>query len=134
LEIKKREDRISALTGALENHLVGSEAIRAIAEEKGEPELLLHHVRAHVKMVEKDGKFTHQVVGPDGTPRVDGQGNPISIKALVVELKKEPKFARAFDGVGHSGSGARPGGGGGGALPAGTKPRSQMTITEKTAF
>lgn len=129
-----KDKELASMRSALEVHLIDADATRYIAEEKGEPDLLLHHVRSHVKVIQKDGKFMTQVVGADGAPRIDGQGQPISIKALVGEMKKEPRFKRAFDGINHSGSGAPPNGGGGGAPPAGSKVRSAMAIQEKTAY
>lgn len=99
------------LVGRLKKKLadtgIENEATSAIAQHKGSPELLLHVVKGFVRPVEsEDGlSFTHQVVDEKGTPRVDGKGAPLTIAALVEELRQSEKYARAFDGTGNTGSG-----------------------------
>jgi hypothetical protein len=58
------------------------------------------------------------VVDGKGNPRIgDAQGNPMTIKQLVDELKQDPDFARNFEGSGSSGGGApRSNAGGGGGV------------------
>lgn len=130
-----KDKEIQRLTEALNEALVVGEASRVLAEEKGSTTLLLPHIQRNVRVVEKDGKFIPVVVDKDGNSRVDGQGLPLSIKALVAEMKKSDEFSRAFDGTGQSGGGAPPGGRPpGGAPPAGGKNRSKMTVPEKAAY
>jgi hypothetical protein len=106
-EKKQLVERVQLLQSALEAELVESKAVGAIAEMKGSPKVLLPHVKAHVKVVEKDGVFREMVVDGKGNPRIgDADGNPMSIKQFVTELKQDPDFARNFEGTGSSGGGA----------------------------
>lgn len=129
----------------LERHLVDAQATAAINAEDGNVTLLLPHVKSLVRLVEEDGVFTAIVVDAAGTPRVDADGNPFSIKALVSEMRTQDVYAGAFRGTGSQGGGTPPGDGGegndaangGGNPPKGSatdKPRSQMTPREKVDY
>jgi hypothetical protein len=112
-ELGKKDERIGTLTKSLERRLVDADATAAIAEAKGVPALLLPHVRAAVKVVEVDGDFKVQVVDAQGTPRVNGKGESLSIADLVSEMRQSEIFGRAFEPSGTTGSGASGGGSGG---------------------
>lgn len=92
---------------------VTSAAQRAIAAHKGSEPLLLPVVRNGVRMVEgEDGKLVIEVLGKDGQPRLSPKGGTtdlMSIDELVAEFKTDNQYARAFDGVSSSGSGAQSG-------------------------
>ena len=95
--LKAREDAISKLVKT-------NGAIVALKELGGEVELLLPHVERQVQVVEKDGQFVAQVMGPDGQPRVlNGKGDPFTIKDLVAEMRESATFKNAFSG--HRGEG-----------------------------
>lgn len=120
----------------LENFMIESSAVSAIAAEKGVPELLMPHIRSRTKVIEKDGKFGLSVVDEKGEIRYDSKGEPMTISALVSEMKQNQVFGRAFDGTQQGGSGAPPksgngsgGGGGNGALK-----RSQMSAPDRAAY
>lgn len=114
-ELTQRDQRIGQLHKTVETLLVDAAATSALAEAKGSVELLLPHVRAHTRVKEVDGKFSVEVVDKDGNGRIaDGKGTPMDIGGLVAEMKKSDTFGRAFEGTGHSGSGAQPNGGSGG--------------------
>lgn len=132
-ELKAREDKLSAMQGALSKHLVDAAATSAIAAEKGVPDLLLPHVQRHVRVVEEDGEYVVKVVDAKGDPRVDGKGNPLSITDLVKEMKGSEIFGRAFEASGQSGSGKQPGNDGSRG-PGASKPRSKMSLEEKAEF
>ena len=127
---KKDDEHVAALAakdkaikdrdGRLEGHLVGEAVTRAIAEAEGNPLLLDHIVRAQVRL--EDGHAV--VVGKDGkTLRLDDEGDPMTIAALVTEFKQNDAYAGAFAGTGSRGSGT-PTGTGRGKLPTGTVDRN----------
>jgi len=111
--LKEKDAALDKMKASLENHLVVAEATRALSEAKGSPALLLPHVRASVRVVEKDGQFGVQVVDAKGDLRVNSKGDPISIPDLVSEMRESEVFGRAFDGSGRSGSGTPPNAGAG---------------------
>lgn len=123
------------LRGTLERHLIDGAATAAIAEAKGVPQLLLPHVRAHVRVVEENDEFVARVVDAKGDPRVDSKGNFMSIGDLVSEMRQNEVFGRAFESSGAGGSGTPPNGGGG--KPPGGAPRSwaeAKTPEQKVAY
>ena len=71
----------------------------ALAEARANPKLLSHVVEGHVDVrMTDDGTFQLQVVGPDGQPRIkDGQGNAVTLKDLLTEMKGDPDYRNAFD-------------------------------------
>lgn len=115
-ELTARDTRIQGLTSVVDSLVREQAATAAIAAAKGSVELLLPHVLKQTRTVEKDGNFSVEVIDASGNIRIgDGQGSPMDLAGLVGELRKSDVFARAFEGEGHSGSGAPPPGGGGGA-------------------
>lgn len=116
-ELEAKEQRIATVMSALEKRLIDADAAQAIAAEKGSVRGLLPHVRPHIRVVEQEGEFVARVVDSNGNPRIeDGNGTPMSIAALVQELKQDQDLARLFDGTGSSGGGAsKSAAGGGGA-------------------
>lgn len=112
-ELKKVQDRAKLLEDALYHALAESAAVKEIVAAKGSATLLLPHVRKHIRVIEDESatdiaeRFRAVVVDAKGTPRVgDANGTPMSIAALVAELRDNPEFAGAFMGSGSSGSGA----------------------------
>lgn len=109
-EMKKRDDRIGALEKSLEEQVLVAQATQAIATEKGSPLLLMPHVRSRTKL-DESGKPV--VVDDAGNIRVDGQGQPMTIQALIAEMKADvATFGRAFDASGASGAGSQSSSGG----------------------
>lgn len=144
-ELGKRDAAYSRLKKELERHLIDATATAAINEADGNVTLLQPHVKALVKLVEEgDGTFKPQVVDATGTPRVDADGNPLSIKALVSEMRDQEVYKGAFKGTGAQGGGTPPGDGGennpnasgGGKPPIGIEGlrRSAMSPREKVDF
>jgi len=138
-ELGKRSDREKRLLGALEQKTVDADAVSALNELKGNVTLLLPHVKAHVRMVEEDGAFVARVVDDAGNPRVNGEGNFLTVRELVSEMRDQDTFAKAFENTVKSGGGTPPGGGDGGAggkkgvIPSDLK-RSTMSTKDKVAF
>lgn len=111
-ELTAREATIQALETEVTGLLVDAEVSRVLTEEdtKGSVELLLPAFRKHVKVIqdERSGKRVAAVLDGEGNPRIkDAVGNLVTLKDLALELKKQPQYARAFDGTKASGSGAK---------------------------
>jgi uncharacterized coiled-coil protein SlyX len=140
----KKDSVIERMRREIERLTVDSQATAAINEAEGNVTLLTPHVKSLVKLVEEDGKFKPQVVDAAGNPRVDGEGNPLTIRALVSEMRDQDVYKGAFKGSGAAGGGTPPGDGGegnpevpGGGTPPKTatgKARSAMTPREKVDF
>lgn len=129
-ELQKKDETIGAMRKRLEAELVDARATTAIAAAKGVPDLLLPHVQRHVKV---DENFNVVVVDAKGDPRVNGKGEPLSIADLVTEMRSTEIYGRAFEGSGHSGSGMRPGGDGGG-IPQNKRRSEFKTERERGDF
>lgn len=96
------EDKLTKLTKSLEENVLTRLSVEAIAAEKGAAELLMPHIKARTKLDENGNAV---VVDDSGAVRVDSSGNPITISALVAELKSNEKYGRAFESTIPSGSG-----------------------------
>jgi Txe/YoeB family toxin of Txe-Axe toxin-antitoxin module len=132
--IAAKDAEIAGMRASLERHLIVAQATAEIAAAKGEPELLLPVVQRFMKVNEENGNYSTQIVDAKGDPRVDAKGNPLSLSALMAELKANEKYGRAFEGSGSSGSGMPPGGGNGGVIPRGITRSSFKTEKERAAF
>lgn len=100
----------ATLRQSLENNVLIASATQAIAAEKGSALLLMPHVRSRTKL---DDTGNPVVVDDTGNVRIDAQGKPMSINALIAEMKADvATFGRAFDGSGIGGAGSNPGQGG----------------------
>lgn len=138
-ELGKRTERENKLLAALERKTIDADAIAALNEFKGNVTLLLPHVKGHVRMVEEDGAFVARVVDDQGNPRVNGEGNFLTVRELVSEMRDQDTYAKAFENTVASGGGTPPGGSGGngagkkGVIPEGLK-RGGMTTKDKVAF
>lgn len=112
-EMKAAQDREKSLSSALEEKLVDSEVMAALAGHTSTPELLMPHFKSRVKVVTEDGRFAARVIDKDGNPRIgDAQGTPMTIAQLRDELKASDTYKRAFDANPNGGSGASLGGNG----------------------
>lgn len=133
-ELTTLKDSNKSLQQTLERHLTEAEAVRQIAEQKGNPTILLPHVKAATRVVLEDGDYQVRVVDEKGNPRVDGQGNYLTIKDLVAEMKSSTVYGCAFASSGASGSGASGDGQQDKGKGSGNTNRSKMTQAEKSAF
>lgn len=115
-EIDERDKRISKRDQAIENTLIRAELTRAIAAQKGDPDLLLPYARTFVRTRETDDGFEAYIADGSGNARMaDGKGSPLSFDQFV-QQDLMTKFPRAFDGTGSSGGGSsRSTGGAGGS-------------------
>ena len=115
-DLAERDGRIEKLSGAMDKLVRQAAATAAIAEAKGSVELLLPHVLSSTRVKETDdGEFVVEVIDSKGNVRIgDSRGSPMDLSGLVAEMRQSDKYARAFDGEGHSGSGKQPDNPGGG--------------------
>jgi hypothetical protein len=99
-----------ALRGTVHKYLVNSTATQALADEGGLVELAMPFVERQVKVIEQDGEFRAVVVDADGDPRISGgTGQPMTIRELVLEMRRQEKYAPLFRSEAKGGSGAKPG-------------------------
>lgn len=102
-EMDKLRAENTTLKTSLEENVLKATAIQAIAAEKGSDVLLMPHVRSRTKLDESGNPV---VVDDQGNVRIDAQGKPLTIPALVAEMKADvATFGRAFDGTGAGGGG-----------------------------
>lgn len=122
--------RADKLWKKLEVVTLKADAVTAISEADGEPDILLPHVLGRAALTEEDDEFLTVVRDEAGEPLMKG-GKAGTLADVVAELKAKPKFAGAFGGTGASGSGARATATGGGAPPVGTKAVAEEQKTAK---
>jgi hypothetical protein len=111
-ELDKHTARGTALQNQLYKLLVENTATAAIIEEKGDPALLMPFLATQVKVVEEDGEFKVYVVDDKKEQRYSGiNGQPMSIKELVKEMKANARYGKLFesDNDGKGGGGTKPG-------------------------
>ncbi len=93
------------LSKSLEENVLIATATQAIATEKGSALLLMPHVRSRTKL---DDNGNPVVIDESGNVRVGADGKPLSIAALITEMKADvATFGRAFEASGASGSGSQ---------------------------
>lgn len=99
---------ISGLTQVIETLLVDNEGYAALKDAGCEsPRLLLRELKDHVK-VQKDaaGNRVARVVDKDGKVRIgNANGDEMTIRELVEEMKASDEFAAFFAGTGKRGTG-----------------------------
>ncbi len=143
-DLAKKDQVIEGLKKTLERHLVDGQAATAINQASGS-DLLLPFVKERVKVVQEDnGEFAVRVVDEHGNPKVNGQGDYMSINDLVGEMREQERYAALFkapiNGGGGGtppnegeGTGRPPAGKGGGSIPKDVK-RSALSVKDKVAF
>lgn len=132
--IQEKEKRISKLQTTLEREMIDSRLQSVLSDKdvEGDSLFLLPHMRGRVKLEETDNGFNTVVLREDGSPLLNAQNQPASLKDLALEYKGKEQFGRAFKGLNQSGGGGTGGGNGG---PGGsTKKKTEMSALEKTRF
>lgn len=123
-------DENGKLKSQLENVLVNNSIMGAIAHAKGNADLLMPHVRDHVKLFDEDGELVARVVDKAGNPRIAGaKGDFMSIEGLLEEFKETTTFAPCFEGSRATGSGA--GGDGSGGTKNNPFAKDSLNLTEQ---
>jgi hypothetical protein len=116
--VEKEKAGRTAAEQRLHKLLVTDAASGAIRSVGVEPEVLLPHVTAHLRVFDEDGEPVARVVDAKGNVRIgDAAGTPMTIEQLVETFRANPKFAGVFPASGAAGGGARNTGGSG--APAG---------------
>lgn len=103
-----KDKEIEGMSSSLQRYLVEKEAVNAITQAKGIPDLLLPHIRNQTKVVRDGDDFVVRVVDGDGEFRGDGKGGFMGIGDLVTELKSHQSFGRAFESEAPRGGGTPP--------------------------
>jgi hypothetical protein len=133
IQLSQKEAKVEAYKKQLDKLLINNVAQSAIAELKGDADLLMPHLIGHIQSVEEDGQFKVFVVDQDKNKRFSGvTAEPMTIKELVQEFKASQKFARLFESEAPSGGGLRPGSTGQ-ANRLGRDPNAKLSATEKIA-
>lgn len=139
----KYQQETSKLRGQLERELVEAKAREALAKHKGNVDLLLPHVKGRIKAdVEADGELRAYVVDANGNKAhvmgKDGSMQPMSIEALVEQMRGQDSYAPAFQGSGASGAGTQTARGAGASSPftisatqARNDPRAYQAVRER---
>lgn len=105
-----------------------------LEDVKGNSKILLPHILKRVRAEKVNGEWVPVVLDANGNKAFgDGQGTPMTIKQLVLDMKKDPDFAPNFASTQRSGSGMPPGAGGaagGGAGSGGGSGKKTMKKSE----
>ena len=134
--VEERDNQLRQMEGTVNKYLVENQAAAAITEYDGVPKLLMPHVRENVSVQKTDnGDYAVRVLDEDGDPRFNNQGEYMSIKDLVAEMKESEDYGMAFKAKAPSGSGSDPSGKKGGekGAPKNQK-RSDMTNKQKEEY
>lgn len=101
-----KDQELTAMQGSLFRYMVGDVANTALTEHKGNPLFLRPHIDRMTKVVKEDnGEYVVRVLDDKGQIKYNGQGNPMSVPELVETLKKDERFAAAFEGRVQGGGG-----------------------------
>ncbi len=106
-----KDGELAGMNKTLVKHLITSQAVTAIAANKGAPELLLPIISAQTKVIKDGDEYVVRVVDQAGDPRGNTSGGFMSVEDLVKELKASAVYGRAFESEGQSGTGTKPGAG-----------------------
>ena len=113
-EYKPIVEKHNALESKFKQEVLSSEALKAIAEEQGDVDLLLPHVISKMRIERNDvGDYEKFLVDKDGEPLYDNKGQKMDTRTFVAGLKN--KFPAAFkapvkSGGGTAGTGRKEGG------------------------
>jgi len=132
--IKAKEEALAAKESQLRELVRDRELSAALAKEGLKPEaqdLALSYASRFVETREIDGRVRAVVVGPDGKPRLNANGDEMSVSEFVAEFKGSPGGQALFAPEIKTGGGAAGRGSTGGAT---VRSRADMTPAEKVAL
>lgn len=111
--IQQERDGMEA---SLKEYLLDGEALRSIAEHKGNATLLLPHVLRQAAVIKdpNTGKYRAVAVNDRGEPLPDTDGGYLGVGKLVERLKGNKEYAPCFAGTTQTGGGLPPANNGGG--------------------
>lgn len=125
---KAKDAEIVAMKGSLEKYLIDSQGVAALAAEKGNPVLLMPHVKNATRVVAVEGGYAVRVVDAQGNPRFNATGQEMGIGDLVKEMKADKVFAGAFESEQKGGTGTPTN-----QRSANPQQRQQMNQVEKSS-
>ena len=103
-EYEPYKQKYSVLENQLRQTMVRGEALKAIAEEDGDVDLLLPHVESKIKFeMEQTGDVRTYLMDKDGEPLYNDKGAEMSTREFVSSLKG--RFPSAFKSKAKSGGG-----------------------------
>lgn len=102
-QLTEAETALTSMKTALADAVAKSAIKDAIAKARGVPEVLEPVLRQFLK-ANPDG--TVRVLDSSGAVRVDESGEPLTVDALLAELRERPEYGSVFLANGNSGSGA----------------------------
>lgn len=106
-QVEQLEGELADSQDQLTDAIVDTKVVEALQKEEGNVELLLPHVKKHVRMAKNStGKWIPEVINDANEPRVgDSDGNPMTITQFIQEIKTQKTFAACFPGANSTGSG-----------------------------
>ncbi len=110
-QLASKDGEIAGMSKTLVKHLITSQAVSAIAANKGAPELLLPLISSNTKVIREGDEYVVRVVDAAGDPRGNSSGGFMTVEDLVKEMKASPVYGRAFESESQQGTGVRPGSG-----------------------
>jgi hypothetical protein len=118
---------------ALDRFVISDELARAAADPEVDGEAVL--LRPFVApLVRRKGLTDYEILDAEGNARYDGDGKPLRMKALLLELRAQAAYERLFNAPNTGGSGAPSShAGGGGGTPKGTR-RSSMSTSQAAQY
>lgn len=124
-QVEALENDLADSQEQLTDAIVDTKVVEAVQKEEGNVELLLPHVKKHVRMAKNStGKWIPEVINDANEPRVgDSDGNPMTITQYIQEIKTQKTFAACFPGANSTG------GGGGGHSEGGTHKKTSKGKT-----
>ncbi len=126
-ELNAEQREKEALKTQLYDLLVDTTAQSKLSGRAIDPDLVMPHLRKHVKPVAEDGKFQVFIVDDAGDRRYSATtGQPMTIAEKVDEMESSDKYAPLFKSKVKSGSGQPPG--------ASNRAASDKAFASKTAF
>jgi len=110
-ELNRLTDELTRANNDLHEVLVVAEATSALGRAKGNTDLLLPHVVKHIKVTrdESTKKPRVSVIDESGNERISlkqGSTDPMSVEELVTHMKKDQRYAAAFEGTSAKGAGS----------------------------
>lgn len=109
IAMNSKDDENKRLREKLYDEMVTSKATQAIAEAKGNVELVMSLVKDNVKVTEENGDYSPFVVDEQGDRRYSPTtGNAMSISELVSEIKGKEKYGMLFESQQSGGGGTPP--------------------------
>lgn len=132
-DTRKKDERIKELTTRWHDLFIETQVTGAILERKGVPLLLLPHMKPRIRVKEKDGKLSLEILNGEGMPMLGDKGESAKPVDLVKEFEASDTFGRAFDGSGQAGAGGVGGRKGNGQDGKGRNPwaKESWNLTEQ---